>query len=99
MRLHLALISSNTSGFFLCGMMLLPVVNSDGNEIKPKFWLIYKQASMARRPKVPATPANAVPMIFSVLPRLIWAYTEFQFNVLNCNSSVVRCLFRGNEEP
>ena len=35
--LLLARISSNTSGFFLCGMMLDPVVHSLGSLTKPKF--------------------------------------------------------------
>ena len=36
-RLHLPRIISKTSGFFLCGMMDEPVVNSSGKDTKPKF--------------------------------------------------------------
>ena len=47
MRLHRARISSHTSGFFLCGMMLDPVQSDSGKEIKPKLGHIYIQQSAA----------------------------------------------------
>ena len=37
--------------------MLDPVVSSSGREMKPKFWLMNRQASIARRPIVAATAA------------------------------------------
>ena len=45
--LHRALMSSNTSGFFLWGMMLEPVVNASGKNSNPKFWLAKRQISLA----------------------------------------------------
>ena len=57
--LHLARVSSNTSGFFLWGMMLEPVVNESGNWMNPKFWLLKRQASIANFERVAAIPAMA----------------------------------------
>ena len=37
--------SSNTSGFFLCGMMLEPVVKAVGNSTNAKSWLLYSTRS------------------------------------------------------
>ena len=48
-RLHFARISSKTSGFFLCGMMLLPVVSSEGKEMKPKV-LVDIETAIHRQP-------------------------------------------------
>ena len=56
-RLQWALTSSNTSGFFFCGIMLEPVVKAYGNCTKPKFWLENRQQSVANRPKVAASEA------------------------------------------
>ena len=50
---------ANTSGFFLCGMMLEPVVHSSGSLIKPKFCELNMQASKASFATVPATEASA----------------------------------------
>ena len=66
---------SKTSGFFLWGMMLDPVVSSSGSEMKPKFWLMNRQASIASRPIVAATAAMAAAAARSLLPRLICAAT------------------------
>ena len=68
-----ARISSNTSGFFLWGMMELPVVHSAGREMKPKFCELKRQASKASLATVPATPARAAATVRSNLPRPIWA--------------------------
>ena len=53
-------ISSHTSGFFLCGMMLEPVVSSSGKLMKPKFWFMNKQASIAILESVAAKLAGGV---------------------------------------
>ena len=57
--LHFARVSSNTSGFFLWGMILDPVVHSSGSFTKPKFWQLNMQASKAIFDKVPAIEAKA----------------------------------------
>src|SRR5690606_40789522 len=77
--LHLALISSKTSGFFLWGMMLLPVVSSLGNEIKSKFWFMYRQMSMASLERVAARLAMPKAVALSTFPRPIWAATTLYF--------------------
>ena len=66
---------SKTSGFFLWGMMLDPVVRLSGSDTKPKFWLMNRQMSIARRPMVAATAAMALAAARSLLPRLICAAT------------------------
>ena len=66
---------SKTSGFFLWGMMLDPVVRLSGSDTKPKFWLMNRQMSIARRPMVAATAAMALAAVRSLLPRLICAAT------------------------
>ena len=66
---------SKTSGFFLWGMMLDPVVSSSGSDTNPKFWLMKRQRSIAMRPTVAATAAMAAAAARSLLPRLIWAAT------------------------
>ena len=73
--LHFALVNSNTSGFFLCGMMLEPVVQSAGNFTKPKFCELNMHASNANFANVPAMLAIENATLRSVLPRPIWAYT------------------------
>lgn len=66
---------SKTSGFFLWGMMLDPVVRLSGSDTKPKFWLMNRQTSIAMRPMVAATAAMALAATRSLLPRLICAAT------------------------
>ncbi|MNT93493.1 hypothetical protein D3C72_2349850 [compost metagenome] len=67
-------------------MILEPVVKWLGRLMKLKFWLIYKQISMANLDKVEAKPAIANATVFSDFPRLICAATELYFNVANSNS-------------
>ena len=73
--LDLARISSNTSGFFLWGMMLEPVVHSLGRRTNEKFCELNRQASKAIFASVPAMVAMAKATLRSILPRPIWAYT------------------------
>src|SRR5690606_30145753 len=97
--LHLALISSKTSGFFLWGMMLLPVVSSLGNEIKSKFWFMYRQMSMASLERVAARLAMPKAVALSTFPRPIWAATTLYFRVPKPISRVVDSLSMGKELP
>ena len=69
--LHFPRIISNTSGFFLCGIMLDPVVSSSGKEMNPKFWHIHIQISIERRPSVDAMAEIAIDAARSVFPLLI----------------------------
>ena len=56
-------------------MMLDPVVRESGNDTNPKFWLMNRQTSIAKRPSVAATAAMAIAAARSLLPRLICAAT------------------------
>ncbi len=68
-------IISNTSGFFLCGIIDEPVVSSSGKDTNPKFWHIHMQTSIAKCPRVDAMAAMAIAAARSVLPRDICAAT------------------------
>ncbi len=79
--------------------MLLPVVNSSGKEINPKFWLIYKQISIAKRANVLLRLPKADAIERSLFPRLNCAATTLYFKVVKSNSFVVNSLSIGKELP
>ena len=99
MILHLPLISSNTSGFFLWGIILEPVVISSGNDIKFNSWAMKKQMSAENFDKVLANEPIAIAMDFSTFPLFIWEDITLYFNSLNPNSFVVKSLSILNELP
>ena len=52
--------SSAASGFFFCGMMLLPVDNESGRTTKPKGWLAQMMNSSASRERCSAQLLAAI---------------------------------------
>ena len=78
---------------------MLPVVREAGKLMKAKFWLIYRHTSIANLPNVAAILLKAIASNFSVLPRLICAYTTLWCKVLKCTFCVVRFLSKGKEDP
>ena len=72
---HLPRMISQTSGFFLWGMMLEPVVSSSGKCMKPKFGHMYMQQSEANLLRVSATEPIAEATLLSALPLSSWAAT------------------------
>ena len=87
--LHFPLINSKVSGFFLCGIILEPVVKLLGNEIKLNSWLMNKHISIENLDKIDANEAIDEDVVFSIFPLDICAAIELYFKFENDNSAVV----------
>ena len=80
-------------------MMLDPVLKSEGNERKPKFWLMKSVASIAMRARVDAMAASPLATARSLRPRLIWAAAALTCMPPKQRRRVVSSRSIGKEEP